>query len=678
MAVSLVVVLCLLIARRSGVVAFDADGLVVVYPDAPRIEWSVATNGSRWDWRPWPGDGCDVLIDKYSATASCSWRLGIQYVGSVAVARVVEKPVVYEKNDVILEASRLVIQGEDLREGTRFLFAPRVTNDVSVVTQPPSYAVASTGSRWRGGIPGPLRVTGVDAGGGLVPVDVVVGNAQSSGRFASIIIESSERIYAHESLLSIRGVNMTSVSEFYFADTDLSLGLNYTLAAPRNYSVATLKLMSGTWSNRQRDLRVLAVKFHDAIFPVSAKGIKVASVYLEPTVVESRALRFQSEAVTIRGYFGDFISVTFDPPEAECVMTTVNATHLSCGRLVSARPGAVSVDSIDAGAGPKRLNVQVATLVSDEARIKILPSPAQQLYESSTAAFLTINGSGFQQAKSVFGGGGDFVFEFDPPIRTTLIQTNRRNVTLRVDSEPGFRETGDNALRLVSVSSAEGRRLDDQRRPTVVATVRNNPKILHPLTLFDTLSPKRVDVVIDDLFDDISSATFDPADFPVEIDGGMLALDAQSWGQDVDLKIVSLTTTRGGVVTLGEPQTLARIFSDERAPYCRRSSECDNKTRCVCRSKTMTLITASPQLGAALVLVAILFFVVLKMAQAERKRRTEQYGRVAVSEIRQSSAWRPTWRRRRRAAFSDARQHSSRSVGYKPVKLHDDDLRHDL
>lgn len=525
------------------------------------------------------------------------------------------KPRLDTNGDSFYGTNKTSIYGWYLSKSTRFFFAPCVTNNVSVVSiegEIHSLVEFSTDSEWRGGIPGPIRIIGFDNGGGFVPVDVNAGNLQKSGSILPIIFESTTKMYAHDPYLHIRGDNMRSITEFYFADYDLRLGVNYTVESA-NESVATLKLLSGSWlppkglytsrSTWRGILKVLAVKEGDTvIFPVSKKGIQVAHVFLDPVIEASTLPTFPSETMTFRGFLGIFQNITFDPPGTECSNLKSSGDgelhYFTCRRFFSPSLGPLIVKSVDSGAGPKRLMLQVATIVSDDARIRLAapgypeelyaPGIPQILYESSTETEIVIGGAGFPAALKAFG---NLFFEFEPPIQTTLLEIHERGVTLRVDSEPGI--AGD--LRLVKVfggaPSPRGTRVNvpletedilsgrsDGRRDasgTVVATIQKNPNISGPVYIYDTLSRSSyVKPLIDNLLfgEEIYRATFDPPDFPVRWIKGYhsFILDepiATSWGNIGDVKIVALATSHG-LVKFSPPQIIARVQSDDQARVC--------------------------------------------------------------------------------------------------------------
>lgn len=721
-----------------------------------------------FSWRPSPA-GCKARLRVTSNTsvvaslsaAQCRWSVGKQFVlvpggRSVSVAVILRRPSILKNQSTLVYASdtrQLIVRGTGLLPGLRLEFLPALVEgrDYHTTVQSADRVLLELLTHWRS-TPGPLRVTSVDTGGGRVPCNTLVANVQADPRgMRTVGLEMQSHvlsIYASHSVLTLPGYGLSDVTQYYFANRELTLDDDYVVKSKTN-SWATLELRTGsTWVEpdgyRVVSLKVLAVLKDGQIVPIGVDerktGVTVASVYPDPHVEAAPANKIYATLTPrfeIRGAFSpSVLSVVLEPAVPTGEVLRFNATSI----IVTAREwplGKLGIASINTGAGQKEFNsVVVATVVPDDTFVRVHRSTVPKLYGSARDIDLIVEGDGFGDALDSFCGGrsnpNDLKFHFEPALATNhVIFVDQENATLRI-SRVGVSVTQLTELKVTMVTAC-GRTFRQNQgieRGVVVAKLLKDPDLPQTTSqIYDTRSPRQVklDLVLEDgRFD---SAVLVPLDFPAALrsqdDAGLfLALRPQtaSWcarggqHQKTTIRLVSLSTPYGRL-TFEPPAALAVVRPDSNAPLCSSCAALDDDCAQVCRTLPPTKAptpnptstpTSTPfvagrptmpvttllepgksrdfivrslpgwdamvaffQLG--LLVLIIVVAILAKVAHVERKRR-DQCGRHVAEEIRHSSAWKPTWRRRRRAGHAVVARKPSRAF-YEPLPTTDDTNR---
>lgn len=325
---------------------------------------------------------------------------------------------------------------------------------------------------------GPLKVIGVDTGGGAVKLNgeegIIVANVASDLDAHSVSVKSTEEdqaVYHDAGSIFIQGSGFNpDETTLRFSNGLLGKGVNYTISQLTETS-AVLKLTPGSlWRKNVENLpgylTLLAVNAGAglvAVGPMNAgKGVDVARVFERPNVFSSftKLFRTHSHELHIRGVGFPMVMSTpelkFDPPLVQgkdYTLRVVDRTDIELtlkdGREWASRACDLVVTDIntrgDAG-GWVTLpgnGVHVAQIVEDvdsenTGGIEVYPM-TQRVYQSVLHGKIEITGSGFSDGIS---------FLFSPSLTenvdytTTFVNKNKVSLNLKNGkkwaSEPGM------------------------------------------------------------------------------------------------------------------------------------------------------------------------------------------------------------------------------------------------
>jgi hypothetical protein len=286
---------------------------------------------------------------------------------------------------------------------------------------------------------GPLKVIGVDTGGGAVKLKgdegLVVATVTSDLEAHDVsakTTEADQAIYHDDGTVTIQGQGFNPYeTTLRFSNGLLGKGVNYTIGQISETSL-TLRLTPGSlWRKNVENLpgylTLLAVNAGAGFVAVgpmnAAKGVDVARVFERPNVFSSftKLFRTHSHELHIRGVGFPLVMSTpqlkFDPPLQEGKDYTIRVVDrtdmeitLKDGREWASRPTDLIVTDIntrgDAGGWIKLPGngIHVAQIVEDvesedTGGVEVYPT-TQRVYQSVLHGRIDITGSGFVNGMS--------------------------------------------------------------------------------------------------------------------------------------------------------------------------------------------------------------------------------------------------------------------------------------
>lgn len=295
--------------------------------------------------------------------------------------------------------------------------------------------------------PGPLRLIGIDTGGGPIKVDgevgVTIADVQSDKAFHGLQVDESaddQHIYHDQHAVKIYGSGFNNQGNtLRFANGILGKGVNFTVESSTQDEIR-LSLKSGSlWRKNVENLpgylTLLAVDGGDGFVSVgpqnSLKGKDVAMVFERPQVFSDdvKLYRSHSHELHIKGVgFTKVLSapqLKFNPPLVEGEDYTIKVLDrtdmevtLLDGRAWRAQAGPLKVTSIntrgDEGGWVELMEdgVHVAQIAEDidsdtTGGIEVYPM-GSKVYQSTLSESITITGSGFKD---------DIKFGFEPELK---------------------------------------------------------------------------------------------------------------------------------------------------------------------------------------------------------------------------------------------------------------------
>eukprot|EP01040_Poterioochromonas_malhamensis_P014061 gene14061-15536_t len=248
----------------------------------------------------------------------------------IIIAQVLNTPTIRESTQPISQtSSELIITGTGLigSQGVHFYFQPPLAEDIAydhVLTKYPLQKNQivlrlRNGYTWRE-VEGPLRIIGVDSGGGPVKVrgdeGVVIANIVRGNVVANqLVVDRTidrQLIYADTPNLVITGFRFNpSGNSFRFENGLIGGGLNFTTVSTSDSRIS-LRLVHGSlWrkdlENLPGPLTVLAMNVGQGFVPVgpqnSDKGRDVALVFERPNIFpdDKSIYRTQTQEFHIKG-----------------------------------------------------------------------------------------------------------------------------------------------------------------------------------------------------------------------------------------------------------------------------------------------------------------------------------------------------------------------------------------
>lgn len=374
----------------------------------------------------------------------------------VLIANVIETPTVFPSDREMYQtaSNALYINGTGFI-GAKFVdlyFSPPLMKSIAyeVVTKFPLQKSEiqlrlRTGFKWSDTI-GPLKVMGIDTGGGPVKCNddlgVVVANIVEDldEHDVSVIDTSTEqRIYHDQASIVVRGTGFNpDDTTLKFSNGLVGDGVNYTTSMLTETSM-TLKLVAGSmWranmNNLPGYLTVLAVNAGGgfvAVGPVnSGKGRDVAAVFERPNVFSgnTKIFRTHTHELIINGVGFPLVlgalQLEFNPPLREDVDYSVKVNSrteavltLLDKRAWSSEAGPLIVTRVNTkgttdgwiqlpGNGVHVADVQEDVSADATGGVEIFPMGVK-VYQSALSQPIVVAGSGFDT---------DMGFVFDPPL----------------------------------------------------------------------------------------------------------------------------------------------------------------------------------------------------------------------------------------------------------------------
>lgn len=463
--------------------------------------------------------------------------------------------------------------------------------------------------------PGPLKVVGVNTGGGiLVPNSkeggVIVAEVQADLEGHGITVDSHEAldIYQSTSKVKVTGDGFKDGVKVRFANALRGGGTNFTITETQPDSI-TLELKEGSkWRGNVDSLPgplvLLAANAGDGwvpLGPTQAKaGRKVATVFEDPSVEPNdiEIFRTHSHELQIKGTGFNKLqrpTIDFEPPldSTQVFVQVVDRTSIviSLSSTTSQwttedNVGPLTIKGMDTGAGMVNFPgpIQVAKVVSDadvhESGVQVYPSYGETMYQSS-AEPLRIHGAGFK---------GEPVLNFEPPIwapaNYTLVVVSETELLLEIapgslwNKLPG-------ALIVKGINVGDGDVTLADGKGVKVATILEDPTVkqadMHIYTTHTKHFPIRGAgfVSVQDpgkapslVIDGISSANFKVQDnwhngvMNVQLLSG--AWSTLQDGEFKPLKIMSIDTG-AGVVSFPEGIQIAMVREDSSSTLCEDS-----------------------------------------------------------------------------------------------------------
>eukprot|EP00616_Rhizochromulina_sp_CCMP1243_P005762 CAMPEP_0118978400 /NCGR_PEP_ID=MMETSP1173-20130426/23555_1 /TAXON_ID=1034831 /ORGANISM="Rhizochromulina marina cf, Strain CCMP1243" /LENGTH=890 /DNA_ID=CAMNT_0006928593 /DNA_START=33 /DNA_END=2701 /DNA_ORIENTATION=+ len=331
----------------------------------------------------------------------------------------------------------LVINGTNFRgKGLSLRFDPPLHPDddyiANVVSSTKMVLTRRTGTSWRSTAdPGPLKLTHINTGGGLLKIDpsyggVTVAEVQADLGAHSITVEDTpeERFYQSSGRLSIIGSGFSPENNVLrFANSLRGKGVNYTTVRHTENELS-LQLNKGSkWrlnpSNLPGPLVLLAVNAGAGFVPVgpteAKKGRTVATIFEDPVIIPSQQAVYNMHTHQIwiqgRGFTSSKYSTVleFDPPLKtgdDIAVKVYNRTHIKVSLLFDkswSTYGAglrsevkLSVTKINTGAGPIVMNSVVGIIREDEEQHSTfrIDRSNKVLYQTMSTDPLVITGAG--------------------------------------------------------------------------------------------------------------------------------------------------------------------------------------------------------------------------------------------------------------------------------------------
>mmetsp|Transcript_26878 Transcript_26878/g.53813 ORF Transcript_26878/g.53813 Transcript_26878/m.53813 type:complete len:959 (-) Transcript_26878:135-3011(-) len=553
----------------------------------------------------------------------------------IIVAQVLATPTVNE-NDLVLYQTA----SNELRiNGTGFIgakkvdlyFDPPLTKEVAYEDVSP-YPLTKNqvvlrlrhGYEWREDV-GPLRVLGVDTGGGPVKVNgdegVEVGDVELDRDEHNVSVEDTadtQLVYTDDPYVFVHGSNFNEVGNLLrFANGILGNDVNYTTITQ---STSTLKLHLSANSHWRKNmdnlpgtLTLLAVNAgggYVAVGPLnSGKGRDIATVFERPNVYSNNAriYRTHSHELHVQGTgFPSLVSgfkpqLRFSPVLTEGLDYTLRVVSrlemeltLVDGMAWRSDAGPLMVTHIntrgDTG-GWEALpgnGVHIAEVVDDVAAeetggVEIFPM-GTKVYQSAKQETITVTGSGFKEDMSLI---------LDPPLVAgtdyTLRVMSEHQLVLKLSSGKKWR--ADEGLLIAKKVKIGGKEYALAGKDGIrVAVVLADPVITPSETNYHESQSKLI-IIEGSGFTTVTDTTIllrptTPASYKVlgvmddairlQLQPGMDWLPAFSSIKGDDTKIelsVSSIDTGAGMITFAEPIKIGNIIKDREGVTCDDSCE---------------------------------------------------------------------------------------------------------
>ncbi|CAM9618351.1 unnamed protein product, partial [Ectocarpus fasciculatus] len=564
----------------------------------------------------------------------------------VVIANVIETPTVFPSDRKMFQtaSNALYINGSGF-VGAKFVdlyFNPPLMKSVAyeIVTKFP-LAKSELQLRLRAGFkwsdaPGPLRVMGIDTGGGPVKCNddagVVVAVISEDLEAHSVTVEdmyTEQRIYHDQPSIIVKGTGFNpDNTNLKFSNGLVGDGVNYTTSQLTETQM-TLKLVSGSmWRanmlNLPGYLTVLAVNSGAgfvAVGPVnSAKGRDVAAVFERPNVFSGNTKVFRTHTHELHIFGVGFplvmgaLQLEFNPPLREDVDYTVDVISRTEAELTlldkkawSSEAGPLIVTRVNTkgtkdgwitlpGSGVHVADVQEDVASEVTGGVEIYPMGVK-VYQSALMQPIVVAGTGFVE---------EMGFVFEPPLEVdrdyyfNYESKNKITLTLR-EGKMWRKDAGFLIAKSVVVS---GKKYNLANGAGIrVATVLANPTIeaatesihesqskvvgihghgftnIEDVELVIRPTPSSAYKVIAVLEDTIRVQLKPEQDWLP----GFLSLNGGDDGKRIPLQISSINTGAGDVV-FDEAVTVGCIVKDREGVVCDDSCEfafdgiCDDGT----------------------------------------------------------------------------------------------------
>eukprot|EP01040_Poterioochromonas_malhamensis_P011022 gene11022-12014_t len=554
----------------------------------------------------------------------------------IIIAQVLNTPTVRESAQTIFQSAsnELRINGTGFigSKAVNFYFQPPLVKEVMYedVTKYPLQKDQIVlrlrhGYTWREE-EGPLRVIGVDTGGGPVKFGgdegVVVGNVVENHELITVDSTVDQQlIFADGPNLVITGSGFSPIGNtLRFANGLLGGGLNFTTVSSSDSSISIRLVPGSFWrkdfENLPGTLTLLSVNAGQGFVAVgptnSGKGRDIAMVFERPNVFSNHKsiFRTQSHEFHIKGTGFPEMSTTFkpmlkfSPPLTEGVdyaVRVVDRTDLEVTLLDGKAwappmgyPTSLSVVAINTrgdDAGWVKFDgegVHVAQVVKDVGSeetggVEVFPM-AVKVYQSALQQKIDIIGKGFGKGVS---------FTFDPVLKAghdyEVDSTSDNKVTLRL--KPGKKWRADPGLLVVKSIKVDNKEfsIGDGIR---VAVILADPVITSSK---DTIHESQSKLVVISGFGftnaadtKISIRPTSPGSYKIlsvlndsirlQLKPGMdwlpsfMSLKSEDDSKRVYLQVVSIDTG-AGLIEMEEPVTVGQIIKDREGVTCDDSCE---------------------------------------------------------------------------------------------------------
>ena len=421
--------------------------------------------------KSWPSTGELGEVTMYLVSVMDSSNPDVNLLEEpVAVATILKTPSVVVHEDRLLYMTgslKLLVNGSNFRaKGTKFTFDPPLYEGVDYVMTVKSRDVCQlslkTGRRWRSdGVPGPLKLTRLDTGGGALRIDskfggVTVAEVQADLGAHGVTVEttSDKKYYQSSPEVTLLGHGFNesySSNVLRWGNKLMGKGINYTIVGGSTNTL-TLSLSWGSkWranaANLPGPLTLLAVNAGAGLVPVGAteakKGRVVGTIYADPSV-KPEPLKTVYQTLTheiwvrgegfVRGTTALDLKSTSKgggdlelKPLVDYILVVFNSTHLRValrdGRKWANGPdGQLLCYGLDTGAGkiatvtkemPRVLAGIAADAMHKSGASVTRTAMTQTIYETPALKKLTISGS----ALCADGyRGSDATVVFNPPV----------------------------------------------------------------------------------------------------------------------------------------------------------------------------------------------------------------------------------------------------------------------
>ena len=330
------------------------------------------------------------------------------------------------------------------------------------------------GYKWREE-PGPLKLVGIDCGGGPVKLNgdegITVAEVQADLDLHGVTVETSapqQVIYHDQTTVTIKGSGFNPLGNtLRFANGILGKGVNYTTISTSDDQI-TLRLTPGShWRKNVENLpgflTLLAVNAGEGFVAVgptnAAKGRDIATVFEKPTVFSgnTKLYRTHSHELHIRGQgFTKSLAKTqirFNPPLLEnddYTIRVIDRTDLEVtlldGHSWRADNGPLTITAVNTRGEEDGWvsvggtdGVHVAEVIEDlgadaTGGVEIFPM-GTKVYQSALQETIIITGTGFKDGLSIV---------FDPEIKNgneyDLEVTSKNKLTLRLRNNKKWRQ----------------------------------------------------------------------------------------------------------------------------------------------------------------------------------------------------------------------------------------------